>query len=253
MVTIGDKYLHKNNVRFICKLNLRKTHSFFDKRFSISILGQFMESYARKCPSVVHNILNEENSRKNALVLTTSLRPISTLFAGDMGKTNETIVVIVNKGNRQEDARIQKSSHLHVNVRCQESEIKHIVHNFNFTEFYVIIDSHLNAIDSRFESFVRCFINTIGHVVTKPDINVNLFTFSRKPHLKATRNYHPRNTNIHASRNFTCTDIILNANSMMGIFMGSINMYLRTFKNLYNLNSRFGTDVYFLPHVTFHS
>ena len=219
-----------------------------------------MAGYIRKCPGVVRHILNEEKSRRNTLVLSTSLLPITNAFTRDSNKNSVTVAIALDHGNKDEDLKIRKSAHnLRLKMRCQESEIKEMIRIFKFTEFYVVIDSHLNLVDSKFESFLRCFINTIGQVAKSPGTNINFFTFSRKSKPRPLRNAHFRDgslksTSVNARQlNFSCAENVLSSRSMAGIFMSSVNMYLRTFKNLYNLQTRFGTDVYYLPHVTIHS
>ena len=218
-----------------------------------------MAGYIRKCPGVVRHILNEEKSRRNTLVLSTSLLPITNVFTRDLNKKSVTVAVVIDHGSKNQHLRIRKSAHLRVKMRCQESEIKDMIRIFNFTEFHVVIDSHLNLVDSKFESFLRCFINTIDQVAKSPGININFFTFSRKSKPWPLRNAHSRDgslksTSVTATQlNFSCTENVLSARNMAWIFMSSVNMYLRTFKNLYNLQTRFGTDVYYLPHVTIHS
>ena len=219
-----------------------------------------MAGYIRKCPGVVRHILNEEKSRRNTLVLSTSLLPITNVFTRDSNKNSVTVAIALDHGNKDENLKIRKSAkNLRLKMRCQESEIKEMIRIFNFTEFYVVKDSHLNLVDSKFESFLRCFINTIGQVAKSPGTNINFFTFSRKSKPRPLRNAHSRDfslksTSVNTTKlDFSCTENVFSSRNMAGIFMSSVNMYLRTFKNLYNLPTRFGTDVYYLPHVTIHS
>ena len=216
-----------------------------------------MDSYIRKCPGVVRHMLNEEKSWRNTLVLSTSLFPIKALSTRDFSQPPATVAVVIDHRNKDKDLSIRKNAQLRVKMRCQESEMKEIIRTFNFTEFYVVIDRDLNLVDSKFELFLRCLINTIDHVAKTSDTNINFFTFSRAFQQLPLRNADsrkgsPRRVNTTQS-SFSCTENVINARSMAGIFMSSVNMYLRTFKNLYNLQTRFGTDVYHLPHVTIHS
>ena len=218
-----------------------------------------MEGYIRKCPSVVRQILNEEKSRRNTLVLSTSLLPITNVFTRGLNKNSATVAVVVDHGSMNEDLRLRKNAQLRVIMRCQESEIKEMLRIFNFTEFYVVIDSHLNLVGSKFQSFLKCFVHTIDHVAKRSGTDINFFTFSRKSKPRPLGNAHARDeslkrTSTNATQlKFSCTENVLSSRSMAGIFMSSVNMYLRTFKNLYNLQTGFGTDVYYLPHITIHS
>ena len=221
------------------------------------ILGHFMDNYIRKCPDVVRYLLNDEKSWRNTLVLSTSLFPIKTLFTRDISQTPTTVAVVIGIRNKGEDLRIKNSGQLRIKMKCQENEIKEIIRIFNVTEVYVVIDNHLNLVDSKFEWFLRCFINTIDQVAKTPEAKINFFTFSRKS--QTLRNADSRDSDGSLRRvnttqsSFSCTENVISTRSMAGIFMSSVNMYLRTFKNLYNLQTRFGTDVYHLPHVTIHS
>ncbi len=215
----------------------------------------FLLDHSHICPTVLEHVLSKDRLKNPILILTTRLLPITTIFSTRELRQPIVVLLLAQESSQSFQDSQSNSAHLRIvsaqsactNKRIMEDMMK----QFDIREFYIVMDADLSVLSPMTELFPRCFVNTLEFVVKKKPMRINMFMFSAGDHNRTAREK-AVNTDSGNNRDLSCSEVLLTGqSSSQDVFVSSINMYLRTYQNLYNLDIGFGADLHSLPLISF--